>query len=161
MYSRIFFLLMLPALLAGCKSKSAFNYSQDIVALERSLEPDIEATESKVKRYYENSEYDSIALAGSGMEKKVQEKIDKLNAMPLPDAKGASEFKSATLRYFDYIKNVYSSYKKWGSAATDPERESALEKIMDLINGKDKVLQEMQKAQRKYADANGFRLENK
>lgn len=160
MAAKLITLSLLILSLAGCKSKSksAFNYSQDIVALERALEPDIEATEDKVGRYFENNHYDSIVIAATSMENKVQEKIDKVSAMPVPDAKGVKEFKKSILDYFGFIKSLYTSYKNWGNAA-DTERESAMKKIMDLVEEKDKVIGEMQQAQRKYADANDFRLE--
>ncbi|MEI9808714.1 MAG: hypothetical protein WDO16_13115 [Bacteroidota bacterium] len=51
------------------------------------------------------------------MEKKVQEKIDKIDALPVPDVKEAGNFKTATLRYFRYIKSIYTVYVKTGKSA--------------------------------------------
>ncbi len=161
MFKKLIIAAVLFTGLMSCgKSKSGFKYSQDIVAKERSLQPDINATESKVKEFAMNNQYDSIGVAGAHMEEVVQKKIDEINKMPLPNAKGASEFKAAVLRYFDYIKSMYSAYKQLGKAETDEARTAELENIQKLANDKNEVITDMQKAQRKYADDNGFKIEN-
>jgi hypothetical protein len=145
--------------LVSCKSKGAFNYSQDIVAKERSLTPDIEATESKVGSFVTAGNYDSIVVAGENMEKKVQAKIDEINAMKMPKAKEVDQFKAATLRYFNYIKSIYTTYKELGKAPTDEARQEVVATLQKLVDEKQAVIDEMQKAQRSYADANGFKVE--
>ena len=67
--------LLLVAGFAACKSKDAFNYSQEFVKKERSLLPDINKTEDNVKRYIAAEQYDSIAIAGANMEKIVDAKL--------------------------------------------------------------------------------------
>ena len=51
----------------------------------------------------------------------VQEKIDEINAMKVPGAKKGEEFKTAALRYFKYIKSLYTGYKDLGKAATEEQ----------------------------------------
>ncbi len=161
MFKKIIIAAILFAGLASCgKSKSGFKYSQDIVAKERSLQPDINATETKVEKFAMSGQYDSIAAAGAHMEEVVQKKIDEINKMPLPGAKGASDFKAAVMRYFAYIKSMYTAYKDWGSASTDEVRSAELEDIQKLVDGKNEVITDMQKAQKKYAEDNGFKIEN-
>ncbi len=147
--------------LVSCKSKGAYNYSQDIVAKERSLTPDIEATESKVGAYISAGNYDSIVVAGEKMEKLVQTKIDEINAMKMPKAKGVEAFKAATLRYFNYIKSIYTTYKEMGKAPTDEARQEVVNNLQKLVDEKQTIIDDMQKAQRSYADDNGFKVENK
>jgi len=160
MFKKIFIVAIACTAMIACgKNKSGFKYSQDVVAKERSLQPDIERTESNVSRYVTMEQYDSIAYAGGEMENIVQKKIDEINAMPLPKAKGASDFKAAIMRYFAYIKSMYTGYKNWGSAATPEERDSKLEDIKKLVEDKDDAIREMQAAQKKYADDNNFKIE--
>ena len=51
MLKQIVIAALLFAGLSGCKSKSAFKYSENIIAKEKSLLPDISATEKKVEKY--------------------------------------------------------------------------------------------------------------
>ncbi len=145
--------------LVACKSKSAFKFSQDIVTKERSLSPHIQETENKVGRFLGANEYDSIVVAAENMEKMVQEKIDEINDMKVPSAKKADEFKSATLRYFKYIKSLYTGYKDLGKAATEETRQEVIAELQKLVEEKPDVLKNMQKAQGEFAEANGFKVE--
>lgn len=160
MLKKLLLVAVLFTSLLGCKSKSAYNYSQDIVAKERSLTPDIEATERKVTNYVTYQQYDSIVVAAETMEKLVQKKIDEINAMKVPSAKKAAEFKAATLKYFGYIKSIYTTYKQLGMAQTDEKRQEVVEELQKIVDQKQTVISDMQTAQRAYADANGFKVEN-
>jgi hypothetical protein len=160
MFKKIFIVAIVATTITACgKSKSGFKYSQDVVAKERSLQPDIERTEGNVSRYVTMEQYDSIAYAGKQMEDIVQNKIEEIEKMPVPNAKGAADFKAAIMRYFAYIKSMYTGYKNWGSAPTPEERDAKLEDIKKLVQDKDDAISEMQAAQKKYADDNGFKIE--
>ena len=158
---KLFFAFILLASITSCKSKSAYKYSQDIVSKERSLVPEMTSTEEKATAYVTAGRYDSLAILGEKMEKLVQEKIDEINAMPVPDAKEVDQFKSSTLDYFKYIKNLYTNYKELGLAKTEEERQEVLTELQSLVLNKYKVIGEMQAAQKKYADANNFKVETK
>lgn len=159
MNTRIILCVLLLTSLASCKSKSAFNYSEDIIKKERSLIPFIDETESKVEKFAGAEQYDSVAAAGANMERLVQEKIDEIEAMPVPNAKEADSFKKAMIKYFKYIKSMYTTYKDWGNAGTVEERDDIALVMQNIVKDKDKIIREMQAEQRKYAKANGFRLE--
>lgn len=159
MLKKLLLVAVLFAALVSCKSKGAYNYSQDIVAKERSLTPDIEATESKVTKFVTDGTYDSIVVAAEKMEKMVQVKIDEIDAMKVPKAKEVDNFKAATLRYFRYIKSIYTTYKELGKATTEEGRQAVVENLQKLVDEKTAVITEMQKAQRSYAEANGFKVE--
>ena len=159
MLKHFFIIALLIAALAGCKSKSAFNYSETIVKKERSLGPDIQSTEAKAKIFLEAGNYDSLGIAGATMERKIQEKIDEIDALPLPDAKGAADFKSAAIGYFRYIKSLYVEYKNFGNAQTAEQRALVIKDLQDLVAEKPAILSNMRKAQEKYAKDNGFRTE--
>jgi hypothetical protein len=160
MRKNVLLIVILVAGLASCKSKSAFDYSQDIVAKEKSLAPQISTTEDKVGRFLGAEQFDSVAAAGEKMEKLVQTKIDEINAMKVPGAKEADNFKAATLKYFQYIKSIYTGYKQIGLASTADKRQELMSDLQELAGKKQEVINDMQTAQRKYASANGFRVEN-
>lgn len=160
MRKNIFLLALLFTGLVACKSKSAFNYSQDIVAKERSLTVDINATEDKVEKFATAQQFDSVAAVSEAMEKKVQTKIDEIMAMKVPSAKEADNFRDAALKYFKYIKSIYTAYKNVGNAPTAEERSKLAEEMQEVAAKKEEVVADMQKAQRKYAEANGFKIEN-
>jgi esterase/lipase len=159
MFKKFLIAILFVAGITGCNSKSAYNYSEKIVAMEKSLLPDIEKTESSVEKFVKAEQYDSIAAAGARMEGLVEKKIKEIESMSVPKAKEAASFKEATLNYFKYIKKMYTGYKEWGNAATDEEREEKLSEIMEFLEGKQKAIDDMQKVQRKFADANGFKVQ--
>lgn len=158
MFKKLFFIALLFTGLVACKSKGAYNYSESIVAKEKSLEPEIQATEKNVEKYLTASQYDSVAIAGERMEKLVQQKIDEINALSVPKAKDVDNFKAATIRYFNFIKSMYAGYKNLGKAATEEDRQQVIADLQKLVGEKQAVVDEMQKAQKKYADANGFKV---
>lgn len=159
MLKKLIFASVLLISIASCKSKSAFNYSQEIVKKEKSLIPDITTTEDKVKHYFEDEHFDSIAVVGEKMEQLVESKIQEIKTMPLPDAKEADNFKEACLKYFGFIKSIYSGYKEWGLAPAD-ERQGVMDKIIAMAGNRQASMDAMQTAQKKFADANGFKIEN-
>jgi hypothetical protein len=163
MLKKLIVLAALPVCIAACKSraKSAVNYNNDIIAKENSLQPEVEVTENKVAKYFDAGKYDSIAAAGKYMEEIVQKKIDEINALPIPDAKGIGSFKAAVIDYFKFIKSLYTGYKEYGLADTEEKRTEVALDIQKIVNRKQDALNDLQSAQKKFADANGFRLEKK
>ena len=162
MFRKIIIAAILFTGLLSCdkKSKSGFKYSEELVAIEKSLEPDIEATETKVERFATSGDYDSVVAAATRMEALVQKKIDEIEKKPLPKAKGVEDFKAAVMRYFGYIKGMYTTHRKWGAAGTEEEKQAELDAMQKLIEEKNDAVADMQAAQKKYADINGFKIEN-
>ena len=161
MLKKLSFAILILATLASCKSKSAFKYSQNFVQKERSLNTDIESTEDKVGRYAKLEQFDSIAAAGERMEKLVDEKLKEVKDEPAPDVKEGANFKAAAIKYFEFIKSMYTAYKAYGNAKTPEEREEKLTNIRTIVDQKPAVIADIQTAQKKYADANGFKIEDK
>lgn len=156
---KIFITVFFLIALASCNSKKAFKYSQAIVKLERSLMSDIEQTESKVEQFATVQDYDSIVAVSERMEKILDGKLQEVTTMPAPKAKEAENFKQASIRYFSYLKSIYTSYKKFGLAQSDEARQRVMENLQELVAGKTAAVNEMQTAQKKFADANGFKVE--
>jgi len=159
MYKIILTTSLFVTLFSGCKSKSAFNFSEDIVAKEKSLMADITTTENKVEQYAAAEQYDSVAVVAASMEGLVQKKIEEIEALPLPKANKAAEFKAAALRYFKFIKSLYTGYKDWGKAATEEERAAIFNNLQKIDTEKEAAVDDMQIAQKKYAEANGLKME--
>lgn len=162
MLKKLIIIATLVAGMAACKpnnSKAARDYNNDIIAKENILEPDVMAAESNVAKYNEAGQFDSIAAVGEKMESLVQTTIDEINALPVPKAKGVDDFKAAMIRYFRFIKSRYTNYKEFGQAGTDEKRQEVLLKIQNMVSQKQDILNEMQAAQRKFAEANNFKLE--
>lgn len=161
MIKKLFAVVLLAGALVSCGGKkAAYNYSQDIVAKERSLEPQITLTESQVEKYASAQQFDSMAAVSERMEKLVQKKIDEIEAMKMPKAKEVDNFRAAIMRYFKYIKSIYTGYKDVAKAETPEERQKLAQELVELANKKNEEIREMQEVQRKYAKANGFRVEN-
>jgi len=159
MTRKILFAFIITCMIASCNSKSAFNYSQDIVKKEQSLTADITSTEEKVKNFLDKEQFDSIAAAGAKMEKLVDSKLAEIQSQPAPDVKEAPAFKEASIKYFQFIKSMYTGYREFGSATTPEGREEQMTKLRNIVMQKTDAISAMQKAQKKFADANGFKLE--
>lgn len=159
MLKRSWIVLVLFAGLIACKSKSGFKYSQDIVAKERSLEPAFQDGQTRITAYATVGNYDSVIIVAKSLEAKVQNTIDEIEKMPKPNAKGVDDFKSAIMKYFGYMKSIWTSYRKWAEAPTEEERQAELNNVTKIEGERFEVVREMQTAQRKYADQNGFKVE--
>jgi hypothetical protein len=158
MTKNIFIALVVLCFLSSCKSKDAFNYSQDFVTKERAMIPDIDSTEDRVSRYADAGLYDSITVASTVMEKKFDVVIDGIKEKPAPDCKDGEHFKSEVIKYFDYMRSIYTAYKDFGNAPEDG-REAVRTRISDIVAQKPQVLADIKQAQNEFADANGFTVE--
>lgn len=150
--------LILLISLAGCKSKTAFNYSEEFVKKEQSLTPEIKKAESDVAAFNAKEEYDSIASVGLRMETLFDSKLNEIEQTPAPDVTEGENFKKAGVQYFKYMKSIYTGYKDYGNAKTPEERGSILNNITELASKKESVMADIKLAQQKFADANGFKI---
>ena len=162
MLKKISFGVLLLACLVGCSDKkTAYNYNEDFVKKEKSLEPSITSTETSVSGYMASEQWDSIAVAGEKMESLIGDVIKQIKDKPAPDVKEGQNFKDAGIRYFEFMKSMYTVYKDYGHAADQAGRDAQLEKLRELSDKKRVEIDNIQEAQRKFADANGFRIEKK
>lgn len=145
--------------LASCKDKSAFEYSQSIVRIEKSMEVQMIASENSIGDFFEREVYDSALVASQRMEALADSKLKEVEALKVPDAKEANSFRSAAIRYFSYIKSIYTAYKDYSLQASVEDRQAAGIRLLEVTNKKDEVIRDMQNAQLRYAKANGFRIE--
>lgn len=151
-------------LLAGCitcRSKSAFEYSERIVRTERSLAPDIERTEDQVGNFFTEENYDSAVIVSRRMEDIIGSKIEEIEKLEPPHVKEADNFKRASLKYFSYIKSIYTAYRRYAMQTNEEDRETERLRLVKIVNEKKEAIEDMQRAQSKYAKANGFRVNEK
>jgi phospholipase/lecithinase/hemolysin len=128
---------------ADFNASAAVNYNNKIIAMGNNLQPDVEATENNVAKYFDAGNYDSISVAGERMEGIVQKKIDEINAMPAPDAKNVGSFKAAVIDYFKFIKSLYTDYKEYGLADTEEKRAQVALDIQKVVNRKQEALDDL------------------
>jgi len=143
---------------AGCKSKLAIDYNDMIVEKQKSLGKSMDAAAPLLKNYFASFQYDSIASVSTRMETKIDTIIGDISKKPVPNVKQADNFKKAALHYFDYMKSIYTSYKNYGLQNSPEGRQIQLQIMSMIIKNEDKMIAEMQKAQKIFARDNGFKI---
>jgi hypothetical protein len=146
--------------LCGCKSRLAMDYNNMIVKKQKELSESMDRTEPILKKYFTSFQYDSITSLSGKMEIKIDSIIRDVQNKPAPDAKQGENFKKATLQYFDYMKSIYTSYKNYGLQTTPEGRQIQQEIMSKLISREDKMIADMQKAQKVFAKDNGFKIQS-
>jgi len=142
----------------ACKSKIAADYSEAIAKKENALGPEVKEATNKLVRYFAAYDYDSIASVSSQMEAKVETLLREIKNKPAPKLPEAENFKQASIRYLNYLKSIYTSYKNYGSQTT-PEGRIIAQDEMTVINSQEEVMADYLKvAQQKFAKANGFKI---
>ena len=157
MLKKLLLSVIVIAALTSCKSDAGYKYSQYFVDKEKSLVPEVNSTEEQVGRYAGSLQYDSIRIVSAALEKKFDVAIDEMRQKPAPDAKGGELFKSEALKYFEYMRSIYTAYKDFG-AATDEDREGVRARFLEIIQKKESVIENVKAAQRDFAAANGFKI---
>jgi hypothetical protein len=158
--SGLIFFSVLAVCFSSCNSKTAYNYSEKIVGIEKSIVPAMTKTEEDVGKYAQDANWDSVKVVSERMESLVEAKLVEIKKTPAPDVKEGENFKRAAIDYFQYIEDIYTSYKNVAVQTTVEERQDATNKMMSTISNKGKALADMQEAQKKFAKANGFTVEN-
>jgi hypothetical protein len=159
-FRTIFAIAVICFFAIGCKSKTALDYNNMIVKNQQSLANSMDQTEPQLKNYFANHEYDSIASISSRMESKIDSIMRNIQQKPVPKVKQGENFKKAALNYFDYMKTIYTSYKNYGNESTPEGRIIGLAVISRVTDQEDKVIADMQQAQRIFAKDNGFKIKS-
>lgn len=144
----------------GCKSKIAMNYNDMIVEKQKSLGKNMDQAAPLLKNYFATYDYDSIASVSSRMEIKIDTIIKEIARKPAPPVEQGENFKKAALRYFDYMRSIYTSYKNYGLQNSPEGRQIQLQIMTMIIHNEDKVIAEMQNAQKIFAKDNGFKIQH-
>ncbi len=142
----------------GCKSTIAKDYNDMIVKKQKSLAVSIDQNEPKLRDYFANYEYDSIASVSGRMEAEIDSIIKDITSRPVPKVKQGENFKKASLNYFDYMKTLYTAYKNYGSQTTPEGRIVGREVIARVTPEEDLMIAQLKEAQRIFAKDNGFKI---
>ncbi len=151
--------LVIVLLLTACGSKKkAFQFSEDVVKMEKELTPEIEKTETQVEQAIQSGDNKAVIESSSRMEGLIDAKIKEIKDRSVDGISRGEEFKKACLHYFEYMKNIYTSYRKYGEAGTEEEKQKVAEDMMKIVNGKNQEIINLQTEQQAFAKANGFRI---
>ncbi|MEP7375841.1 MAG: hypothetical protein ABI675_20770 [Chitinophagaceae bacterium] len=142
----------------SCKSKAAFDYSEAIVKMENELSADIAEIDLKVSEYLEAKKTDSAIMMTRQMESLADGKLKEIQNLEAPKVKEGDNFKKEAVRYFSYIKSLYTSLNRLEMAATDEQKEIERNRLARIIKDKKEVSDAMQEAQRIFATANNFSI---
>lgn len=145
----------------SCKSEKAKavatpqQFNEKIVSLEESLEEPLLKAEAEIKVRSEKADFTGMAQSARAMEDTVTKKINEIKNIAAV-GKGGEDFKTVAVRYFEYIKSIYTSYKNIAEAKTEEARAEATKKMSDVLNSQPAVLNNLQTSQQKYATDNNF-----
>lgn len=164
----ILFAICFSAIFISCKSKTADTathpltaqeYNDTIFNLEESMSEPLLKTEAEIKARSDKGDFTGMAQSARAMEDTVDIRI---NALKKIDAagKGGADFKTIAVRYFEYIKSIYTGYKNIAEAKTDDTRKEAVDKMTNILNAQPDVMANLKSAQNKYATDNGFAIQN-
>jgi len=152
-------IILLFIFVFSCKSKTAFDYSQQIVKMETDLAAGISMADEKVSRFLEAEQNDSAIIITRQMEKLADEKLKQVESLAAPNVKEGDNFKKEAIRYFSYLKSIYTSFHRFTAAKTDEEKEAERQKLARIVDDKEEATKALQVAQQKFAAANNFRIE--
>jgi hypothetical protein len=153
------FLAILMTVLFSCKSKTAFDYSQQIVKMETELAADIAMADKKVSKFLDAEQNDSAMIITQQMEDMADKKLKEIQNLDAPNVEEAENFKKEAVRYFSYIKAIYTSYNRLTMATNEEAKEMERSKLLKIGNEKEEATKALQVAQQKFAVANNFRIE--
>lgn len=157
---KIYLLILMACLgMISCKPGKAFDYSQSIVKIETDLAADLGVADKKVSYHLENNNNDSAAVYARQMEDMARQSLRKVEDLDMPDVAEAENFRREAIRYFSYITSIYESLNKLTSATNDTEVDAERQRLADIVSRKEQATNTLQAAQRKFAEANNFRIE--
>jgi len=163
----VFFLSVVMVAAISCKSKdtnsgdhpaTAKEYYQKVLEIEESISEPLLKAEAEIKARSDKNNFAGIAASAKVMEDTLDVKIKALKNIPAV-GNGAEDFKTMAVRYFEYIKSIYTAYKDIGEAKDEEQREGAVKKMADLINAQEDIMTNLNNAQIKFAADNGFSLD--
>jgi hypothetical protein len=129
--------------------------------MERELSADIAEADQKLLAYMDAKKSDSAVMMSRYMEALAEDKLSEVEKMKVPPVNEGDNFKKSAVRYFTYIKNIYTTFRKFTMADSGAEKEKERKKLAKIIGEKNEIMKDMQEAQRKFAAANNFLIEKK
>jgi len=142
----------------ACKSEKAKKYSDQIVKKESALETDIAQATRKLQTYFISDETDSIVSLSTKMEDQINAVMQDIKNTKAPKLKEAENFKQEALKYLEFKKNIFATYKNYGLQTT-PEGREMQRMNMVAVQSQEKVMNyNLQAAQINFARANHVKV---
>lgn len=163
----IAFCVLSSVVFFSCKSQSSDTgpvpanpkeYSEKIADLEESLAEPLLKAEAEIKVRGDKGDFAGMAQSAKAMEDTVELRIHTLKKID-PVGKGGEDFKTVSVRYFEYIKSIYTSYKNIAEAKDEEAKKVAADKMAAVINAQPGVLTNLKTAQDKFAAENAFAVD--
>jgi hypothetical protein len=151
--------VFLLTFLFSCKSKTPYDYNQQIVQMEAELSAAIAKADKKVSKFLESQQNDSAIIVTKQMEELADSKLKEVQRLKAPNVEEGDNFKKEAVRYFSYLKSIYTSFKRFSMATTDEAKETERRSLVRIVNEKEEATKALQAAQQKFAAANNFRIE--
>ena len=140
-------------------AQTPMQFSEKIVSAEMALAEPLSKAEQTIRAQADSSNYKAMGETAERAEKLVQNKIDEIEKLSAKDFKGGDDFKRTAIDYFEYVKSIYTSYKKIGKAENEGVRLAETRKMDTVLATQQNVITMMQAAQDKFATENGFPIE--
>ncbi len=149
-------------LLISCNSSSgdekattpeAFN--DRVYSMEQSLGEPLLKAEADIRQQQQQGDFKAMAQTASAMEDSIDLRIRAIGKMK-PLGVGGEDFKTAAVRYFEYLKRIYSTYGEIALASDLQSKDAAENKMARWLTWQTQVLANLRSAQAKYAADNSF-----
>lgn len=131
------------------------QYLNRIMDMENSLAEPMLKTEAEIKVRSEKLDYEGATTSAKAMEDTIQLKVNEWNALKAV-GNGGEDFKIMGTRYLEFLKSIYTGYKKIGSAADDDARAVEFQKLSDILKAQPQVQANLQQAVATYSADNNL-----
>lgn len=143
-----------PVAEAG-KVYTPVQLNERIIAMENSLEEPMLKAEAEIKVRSGNGNMRGVAQSAKAMEDSIQLRVDEIKKLA-PVGVGGEDFKVVSIRYFEFLKSIYTTYREIAEAKDENTKIEKGRQMQSLMNSQADVLSTLQQAQQKYAADNGF-----
>ena len=157
-------IVLMAMVMVACKSKTtepamqtASGFYESVAALEETLSEPLLKAEAEIKARGDKGDFEGIVRSATAMEDTVNVRIKLLNDMS-PAGFGGEDFKLMVTRYFEFIKSIYTAYRKIGEAATEEDRANAAREMQTIMEGQTAVMTNLQASQARFAADNHFTI---
>ena len=142
------------------KPATASEFYERVAELEETMSEPLLTTEAEIKARGDKQDFEGIVKSAKKMEDTVDVRINAIKNMP-PVGHGGEDFKTMAVRYFEFIKSIYTGYRKIGEATTEEDRVKAADEMATIINNQQAVLDNLHIQQERYAANNHFVIDGK
>ncbi len=137
------------------KASTPEQFNDRVYSMEQSLGEPLLKAEAEIRRQQLQGDFKGMTQTANAMEDSVDLRIRAVREMK-PLGVGGEDFKTAALRYFEYLKKIYSNYGEIAQAEDVQSKDAAENKMARWLSWQTQVLANLRSAQAKYAADNDF-----